>query len=252
MYPDATAVIDALATGIRATLGEELIGLYLYGSLVFGDFDPDVSDLDLTAILEHDPTEADLPPLRTMHDEIAASFPHWSGRIEVQYISRDALRTFREQRKWMVNISPGEPIHMRDTGIDWLINWYLITHHGVTIAGPDPRTVIPPISHTEFVASARDQAQAWMDRIDDIADSQSQSYATLTLSRALYTHRTGEHVSKANAAAWVARELPEWAPMLQNALDWRRRPSFESPATISDARRFVRKIVDIIVSESPT
>jgi hypothetical protein len=141
---------------------------------------------------------------------------------------------------------------MRDTGIDWLINWYLITHHGVTITGPDPRTVIPPISHDEFVASARDQAQAWIDRIDEISGSQSQSYSTLTLCRALYTHRTGEHVSKANAAAWVANELPEWASTIQHALDWRRRPSFESPATIPEARRFVHEIVNIIVTESPT
>ena len=40
--------------------------------------------------------------------------------------------------------------------------------------------------------------------------------------RALYAYTTGTQASKAQAAAWAMRELPEYAPIIANALIWRR------------------------------
>ena len=44
---EVNALIGELLTGIRGVLGDRLVGLYLYGSLVAGDFDKDISDIDL-------------------------------------------------------------------------------------------------------------------------------------------------------------------------------------------------------------
>jgi hypothetical protein len=38
----------------------------------------------------------------------------------------------------MINISPGEPIHRIQAGMDWLVNWYLVRTGGVTLLGPPP------------------------------------------------------------------------------------------------------------------
>ena len=48
-YPDVDALLGQLLDGIRNALGERLLGLYLYGSLVAGDFTPGTSDVDLLA-----------------------------------------------------------------------------------------------------------------------------------------------------------------------------------------------------------
>ncbi len=42
-YPDVNAVLHRLLAEVQAVLGERFVGLYLYGSLAGGDFDPDTS-----------------------------------------------------------------------------------------------------------------------------------------------------------------------------------------------------------------
>jgi hypothetical protein len=43
---EVNTVLQALLTGAQAVLGEHFIGLYLYGSLASGDFNPQSSDID--------------------------------------------------------------------------------------------------------------------------------------------------------------------------------------------------------------
>jgi predicted nucleotidyltransferase len=47
-------LIDELSTRIQVSLGDRLRGLYLFGSMVAGDFDVETSDIDLLAIVESD------------------------------------------------------------------------------------------------------------------------------------------------------------------------------------------------------
>ena len=51
------AFLNLILSSIRGVLGERLVGLYLYGSLVTGDFDYDISDLDLLAATTSDLNE---------------------------------------------------------------------------------------------------------------------------------------------------------------------------------------------------
>jgi len=46
---DIKNLLDLLLVEIQKVLGKKLKGLYLYGSLVWGDFDIGVSDIDLLA-----------------------------------------------------------------------------------------------------------------------------------------------------------------------------------------------------------
>jgi hypothetical protein len=45
----------------------------------------------------------------------------------------------------------------------------------------------------------------------------AQSYAVLTLCRALYTDTHGKQASKKQAALWARAYLPQWAPLLQQS-----------------------------------
>ncbi|HLQ30214.1 MAG TPA: hypothetical protein VK140_13360, partial [Ktedonobacteraceae bacterium] len=44
-YADINKLLNLLLSRIQAILGEKLIGLYLFGSLVAGDFDYESSDI---------------------------------------------------------------------------------------------------------------------------------------------------------------------------------------------------------------
>jgi predicted nucleotidyltransferase len=51
-YADIDQLLVKLLANLQQILDNKLIGLYLYGSLVTGDFDTNRSDIDLLAVLE--------------------------------------------------------------------------------------------------------------------------------------------------------------------------------------------------------
>jgi len=93
--PDIEELLTSLLENIHTVLQDGLAGLYLYGSLVSGDFDPDISDIDLLAVTAYPVTGPEFTALQNMHREFARVNPAWDDRIEVVYISQNALKEFR-------------------------------------------------------------------------------------------------------------------------------------------------------------
>ncbi|MCC6166444.1 MAG: DUF4111 domain-containing protein, partial [Caldilineaceae bacterium] len=214
-YADVNEILAGLPAQMQAILGEKLVGLYLYGSLVAGDFDAGISDMDLLAALTADLNEREFSHLDAMHQAIVAAHPRWNDRIEIAYLSLDGLKTFRTQTSPLGIISPGEPFHIVQAGADWLINWYMVREIGRTLYGPAPTALIPPMAGEEFIQTVKEHAQAWQGRITGYSQRRkSQAYAILTLCRALYTCRHGAQVSKRQAALWAIETYPQWASLI--------------------------------------
>ncbi len=248
--PYMTTLLDDLLSQMQTCLGDTLIGLYLYGSLVTGDFDTESSDIDLAAALTDDLDAAQFAALNAMQDDFVRTNTAWEHRIEIAYVSRHALKTFKTQTHKMGIISPGEPFHIIDAGIDWLMNWYIVQARGVTLFGPPAHTLIDPISNREYVQAVKGYVELWQQRIGHLHSRPSQAYAILTLCRALYTVTTGGYTSKKQAAAWAAQELPDWAAPIQDALVWRhnwRDETVDHAATLPDTQRFVSMMIDKIL-----
>ncbi|MEZ0537617.1 nucleotidyltransferase domain-containing protein [Caldicellulosiruptoraceae bacterium PP1] len=49
-YEDINHLLNSLLSRIQNIFGTKFLGFYLYGSLVWGDFDKDISDIDLLAV----------------------------------------------------------------------------------------------------------------------------------------------------------------------------------------------------------
>src|SRR2546426_2071716 len=94
--PQVKELVARIRDAIREAAGSALAGLYLFGSLVVGDFDVDVSDIDLIAVLTSDPSDHLVARLGRMHDALASENPVWVGRIEVIYVSAAALSQWWE------------------------------------------------------------------------------------------------------------------------------------------------------------
>jgi predicted nucleotidyltransferase len=247
--PEVRDLLDTLQREIRLALGSNFVGLYLYGSLVTGDFDKALSDVDLLAVTSSDIDHTELARLEQMHRDLANLYREWDGRIEVQYLSVDALKTFRWRTSRMAVTSPGEPFHTKDAGKDWLLNWYIVREMGVALFGPPPETVIDQITKEEFVQAVVEYAQYLDDRVENMRTRPGQAYSILSACRALYSWKTGEQISKKQAALWAEKELPEWAPLIENAIRWReaqRSDKEDSPATLQEAATFVHLVVDQI------
>src|SRR6266496_5041996 len=242
-YADINELLEILLSEMQKILGEKLIGFYLYGSLVIGDFDPTISDIDLVAALASDLDVKEFEALQKMHVDFAHQHKEWDDRIEVCYISVAALQTVKTGTSQVANISPGEPFHKRETSIEWLISWYVVRETSITLFGPSPQTIIEPISKDEVLQVIRTHAKAWDEWIYDMHNRKSQAYAILTMCRALYTLKYGEQVSKKQAALWAEKEFPAWASLIENALLWReawRNENVDHDATFQETLRFVR------------
>ena len=104
-------LLARLTEGQDRALGADPLGSYVFGSVVTGDFDPGISDVDTVVVLRSDPTEAQLAALERLHHDIDEEMSEWNDRIEVVYLSSRALSTFRTESSPAARISPGEPFH---------------------------------------------------------------------------------------------------------------------------------------------
>ncbi len=226
------------------------MGLYLYGSLVTGDFD-NSSDIDLLAVLASELSSEEFTALERMHHHLVSIYPEWNNRLEIAYLSQNALATFRTHTSPIAVISPGEPFHFKTAGNDWLPNWYVVREKGVALFGPAPTTLIAPIAPEDFIDAITDHVGAWGAWLGDTPGRPFQSYAILTLCRAWYTVTYGEQVSKQTAALWAASKLPHWLPLIHNALHWRQvsHEPADPTVTLPDTRQFVAFMQEKILGE---
>ena len=95
------------------------MGIYVFGSVAWDNYDPGVSDADLLVVTARQLVAADYARLQQMHAALAAGREQWSDRIEVAYLSRQALRTFKERTSEMGIVSPGESFQVVPAGKDW-------------------------------------------------------------------------------------------------------------------------------------
>ena len=246
-YPDIDKLLNGLLHQIRQILDKKLVGLYLYGSLVTGDFDRGVSDFDLLAATAADIYDKEFDRLQKLHLDFIDAHPEWDNRVEIAYLSVAGLKTFKTKVSKIAVISPGEPFHFKEAGKEWLINWWLVRERGLILYGPDPKTLIDLISEEEFLDMVREHAQRWREGVEDSRHRKSQAYARLTMCRALYAAKNGEQASKRQAALWARDYLPEQARLIDQALEWRKAEDDERidhETTFPETERFVHFMID--------
>jgi hypothetical protein len=222
-------MIDALLAewvrGVKHILGDQVIGLYLTGSLAYGDFAPERSDIDLQAVVRNPLTEAELHEIEQLHRKIDERYPKWANRTECSYVSLDLMREVNPPatpRPWwgFDTMYPAAP-----AGNEWTINHYLLAKHGIPLGGPLFNTLIPPIDIQDVRrASAKGLLAEWAPKIDDVAwlsNSHHQSYLVLNLCRILHTAIGGETGSKKIAGRWTKAAYPEWKDLIEEAERWK-------------------------------
>ena len=239
------SLLEELVSGLQVAIGDDLIGIYLYGSYVSGGFDPGVSDLDLVTVTSRDPEQLDLASLERTHLAFVGRYPEWNDRIETVYVGRDTLRSFRTSRGRLAVISPGEPFHLRDDAVAaWVQNWYLVRETGVALFGPPASSLLPPISWPDFVAASRRYAGEIASH--DLSDYSPGhlAYIVLTICRARRVVATGTYGSKQEAAAWAGEGDPDRAWLIDAALRCRLSSGmigFDDPFTRAAAVAFIRE-----------
>jgi hypothetical protein len=234
--PPADAVLQRLVPGLQALLGDQLVGVYLFGSLALGDFDPATSDIDFVAVTVSEVNDSQLGALQALHAHLFASGLPLADQVEGAYLSRAALRVYDPATARHPHLDRGEAdLRRQPFYTDWVIQRFSLREHGVVLLGPPIKTLIDPITPAALRAAVRDLLHFWwapmLSDTSRLEHTGYQAYAVATFCRMLYTLEHGGLVSKPAAGRWALSHLdPRFAPLIQRALDYHLTPA-DIPAT---------------------
>ena len=225
-FPELNAVLSELTERVRATLGEDLVGVYLQGSFALGDGDL-FSDCDFLVPVRRTPSPTQEADLRALHDELPSRAGHWNRHLEGSYPPADELRSLDGLGAPWLYVDHGSRELVWATHCNTEVTRWLLRERGVTLAGPPPASLVDPVPAEALRARMRETIPAfaagfasWMTL--DVA--WGQRYAVTSYCRMLYTLEAGEVCSKRAGLEWAMHRLdPRWHPLLQHVLDDRPR-----------------------------
>jgi hypothetical protein len=224
-YPDVNAVAHDLQTRLHPILGAQLAGMYLVGSLALGDFDPQVSDLDLILVTGGTLSDETVAALRDLHQRFDHSASAWAARLDAVYLPQEVVRgasptaaAARYPILYWPELLVLEPL---ESGW-WPIQRDTLREHGVVVSGPDPRLLVDPVEPDELRRASAAKVADWHARahgdpawVAGLQVRREHTYVVLTLCRLLYTLDTGSVASKPVAARWAARtRASRWSELI--------------------------------------
>lgn len=211
------SLVDEAAPGL-------VEGLYLHGSLGFGEWYDGRSDVDYVAVLADRPGSGTVDLLHRVHDELSTTFQRpafdgfhltWDDLARSPYSCPDLPCTqgglFHEDAR--LDVHP--------------VTWHELARHGVTVRGPAPCEVdvwtddetLRSYTHENLATYWRQEAEALARFPAEAGDPDTVAWCVLGVSRLHHLLATGALTSKTGAGRYAATTFGErWRPIVVEAL----------------------------------
>jgi predicted nucleotidyltransferase len=250
LYPEINEILISFVEEITGILSENICGIYLTGSLSYGDFNENSSDIDIAVLLKNPTSPKELRRIKDFHIQLDKNFEKWAKRLECNYIPSVMLANILPPtvpRPWYCGFE-SFLYEKAPFGNEWIINNYLLYKYAIPLFGPDFKELTGPIKIEEVQkACIRDLFVEWKPKINDFAylnNSHYQSYLVLNVCRILYTVLHKATGSKKTSAEWVKQELdPQWKDLIEKVERWQYGKEMdEKEKTIKFIRFAVREV----------
>lgn len=222
---DVRSQVTALLEAFQNTLGANLTGVYLHGSLAMGCFNPARSDLDLLVVTEE---SMSLEQKRAIAETLLRLSRHPTP-IEISFLSAADLIPWRYPTPFDLHYSEGwrERYEQALAGDDWQ-HWNdsrqtdadLAAHITITRArcicllGQPIAQALPSVPRQDYIASIWEDFLWARARADD-----NPPYFILNACRVAAYLLDGRLCSKEEAGAWALNALPaEYHGLIAQAL----------------------------------
>ena len=242
-YDNVNEAIYALRDSAKEVLGDYFTGMYLYGSLALGGFDPGRSDIDLLIVTSEKLPDDVISELEAMYKRFYRSGLDWAKKMTGICIPLEDMRIYSET-------GPKNQMFNRDEFLvdrpdnDWIFHRHVLNECGIVIEGPPLRDIIEPIPPEQLKEIAFLFLRDWvlLTYDDEIFRGEShQAYFVLTVCRCLYTLKNGDIASKIRSAEWVLEQVDsKWSDLIRQAMAWH----YGDPAgDIPQTQKFMRYIM---------
>jgi hypothetical protein len=109
------------------------VGLYFYGSLASGDFNPDNSDIDFIVVTDTYLPDEMVRDLEALHVGLWNSGLKWATKLEGAYVPLHSLRRYDPDSAPCPTINEGR-FYLDKQGSDWIIQRYILREYGAAFA----------------------------------------------------------------------------------------------------------------------
>lgn len=218
-YDDLNAVLARFVDDARGVLGANFAGAYLVGSFALGDAD-EHSDVDFLVVTAGEVSDEQLAGLQALHRGIHDLEVSWAKHLEGSYVPRDRFRTLDPGRGPFLFLDNGARELVPDNHCNTAVMRWVLRNHGVTLAGPEPQSLVDPVGPDDLRREAVTTMQAYADWANGLTEMSqwTQPYLVLTSCRVLATFALGAVVSKRAAAEWACNTLdPPWRDLIERA-----------------------------------
>ena len=236
---------------VKEIFGQELLGIYLYGSSILGGLQK-YSDIDLFVVSNRATTREEKVKLATALLKISGIYMkgkklpiemtivekseinpwHYPPRFNFQY--GEWLRTQFEQG----NVEPWSNKEMPDLAL--LVTQLLLASH--TLVGANPDQLLCKVPYKDVMTALKDAFPNLMSDLDSDVRN-----VLLTFARIWSTVATGAIRSKPAAADWVINRLPEkYRPVMERA---KAICKGEEKEYWDDLKELIRPCADFMLSE---
>ena len=242
---------DSLLNGFveqsKRILQDNLVGVYLHGSLVMGCFNPQKSDIDLIIVIDKPISDSVKRAYLDMVVQFNALAP--KKGIEMSIVLREVCKPFVYPTPFELHFSAGyldwykdDPDdyirEMNGTDKDLAAHFTIINKRGRCLYGAPIKDVFAEVPSSDYMDSI------WFD-VEGAAEEITEypMYLTLNLARVLAYKKEGLVLSKKEGGDWALEHLPaEYRPLIADAM----REYSESAEIVYDdmlAKRYAEYVI---------
>lgn len=218
--PSVQPLLAAIVDGFSRLLGDNLVGIYLHGSVAMSCFNPRLSDVDFLVVIERPLSHAQKVAIVELTLQLAPSAPPKGLEYSVvlqehtQNFSHPCPYDFHYGLEWHAAYQRGDfPADGDQRDPDLAAHFTMIKRYGHVLIGQPIADVFGDIPTADFWAAL------WYD-LEDILDDihHNPLYGVLNLCRALAFWQNGWVLSKATGIHFAERVLDQrFAPLFQHA-----------------------------------
>lgn len=211
--PKVRGLLIEFRNGLVKTLQHNLVGIYLFGSIVFPGYEPRSGDIDFYVVVKRVLKEGEKNELDNLHRGLARRF-RFGKLLDGFYIT--LAKAKRSTLPTGLPYAANGRLHTGGSDTDWALHREHF-HRGASILlyGRDPRRV--------FLGASWRQIERALDENLAYAKKQLRRYpfwSVMQLCRLIRSFQKGvADISKVEAARWALEELPSaWRPLIRSAM----------------------------------